>query len=134
MAPAPASKGPKAPVTEAPERGPRRTVVGMVVSDRMHKTIVVAEPRLVRHARYGKILKRQVTYKAHDESNEARVGDEVEIVAARRLSKTKHWRLVRVLRRGKAEAVRGDEDREKVAVRTVRAPAAKPAKGEEAAS
>lgn len=134
MAPAPASKGPKAPATTSAERGPRRVVVGTVVSDRMHKTIVVAEPRLVRHARYGKILKRQVTYKAHDEANEAHVGDEVEITAARRLSKTKHWRLVRVLRRGKAEAVRGDEDREKVAVRTVRAPAGKPAAGEEAAS
>lgn len=131
MARAEASKGGQ---PEAADRGPRRTIVGKVVSDRMHKTIVVAEPRLVRHARYGKILKREVTYKAHDEENEARVGDEVEIVAARRLSKTKHWRLVRVLRRGKAEAVRGDEDREKVAVRTVRAPAAKPAKGEEAAS
>lgn len=131
MARAEASKGAQ---PEAADRGPRRTIVGKVVSDRMHKTIVVAEPRLVRHARYGKILKREVTYKAHDEKNEARVGDEVEIVAARRLSKTKHWRLVRVLRRGKAEAVRGDEDREKVAVRTVRAPAAKPAKGEEAAS
>lgn len=119
---------------EASERGPRRVVVGTVVSDRMHKTIVVAEPRLVRHARYGKILKRQVTYKAHDEANEARVGDEVEITAARRLSKTKHWRLVRVLRRGKAEAVRGEDDREKVAVRTVRSPAAKPAAGGEDAS
>ena len=105
-------------------RGPRRTVVGTVVSDRMQKTIVVAEHRLVTHARYGKILRREVTYKAHDEKGEARKGDEVEIAASRRLSRSKHWRLVRVLRRGKAEAVRGEEDREKVAARTVRPPAA----------
>jgi small subunit ribosomal protein S17 len=107
----------------AGERGPRRTVVGTVVSDRMQKTIVVAEQRLVTHARYGKILRRQVTYKAHDEQGEAKKGDEVEITASRRMSKSKHWRLVRVLRRGKAEAVRGDEDREKVAARPVRPPA-----------
>lgn len=108
-------------------RGPRRTVVGTVVSDSMQKTIVVAEQRLVTHARYGKILRRQVTYKAHDEQGEAKKGDEVEITASRRMSKSKHWRLVRVIRRGRAEAVRGEEDREKVATRQVRPPAAPPA-------
>jgi small subunit ribosomal protein S17 len=128
------AQAPKGGPPVADDRGPRRMVVGTVVSDRMHKTIVVAEHRLVRHARYGKILKREVTYKAHDEAGEARLGDEVEIAAARRLSKTKHWRLVRVVRRGKAEAVRGEDDREKVAVRTVRPPAAKAKGGEEAAS
>jgi small subunit ribosomal protein S17 len=106
------------------QRSPRRTVVGTVVSDRMQKTIVVREDRLVPHARYGKYQRRSSTFKAHDEQETAERGDVVEIAFARRLSKTKHWRLVRIVTKGKAEAVRGDEDREKIAARTVRAPAA----------
>jgi small subunit ribosomal protein S17 len=104
------------------QRSPRITVIGMVVSDKMQKTIAVREDRTVRHARYGKYLKRSTIYKAHDEDGKARLGDEVEIVFARRLSKTKSWRLVRVLRKGKAEAVRGEEDREAVAARPVTRP------------
>ena len=105
------------------ERSPRITVVGTVVSDKMQKTIAVREDRTVRHARYGKYLKRSTVYKAHDEKEQASLGDEVEIVFARRLSKTKSWRLVRVLRRGKAEAVRGEEDREAIAARPIQKPA-----------
>jgi|GEM_PF-51553 len=105
-------------------RSPRRTVVGTVVSARMTKTIVVQTEHLVPHARYGKYQRRSTTYKAHDEQGQAQLGDQVEIAFARRLSKTKHWRLVSVLRKGKAEAVRGDEDRERVATRPVQRPAA----------
>jgi small subunit ribosomal protein S17 len=110
-------------------RSPRRTVTGTVVSDRMAKTIVVQTEHLVPHARYGKYQRRATTYKAHDEQGQAHLGDQVEIAFARRLSKTKHWRLVRVVRKGKAEAVRGDEDRERIAARTVKTPSptAKPA-------
>jgi small subunit ribosomal protein S17 len=104
------------------QRSPRITVIGTVVSDKMQKTIAVREDRTVRHARYGKYLKRSTVYKAHDEEEKASLGDEVEIVFARRLSKTKSWRLVRVLRKGKAEAVRGDQDREAVAARPIHKP------------
>jgi small subunit ribosomal protein S17 len=106
------------------ERSPRITVVGIVVSDKMQKTIAVREDRTVRHARYGKYLKRSTIYKAHDEKEQASTGDEVEIVFARRLSKTKSWRLVRVVRKGKAEAVRGEEDREAIAARPIQKPVA----------
>ena len=115
-------------------RTPKITVIGTVVSDKMQKTIAVREDRLVRHARYGKFLKRSTVYKAHDEQEQAEVGDEVEIAFARRLSKTKSWRLVRVVRRGKAEAVRGEADREAVAARPVRPqPAPTPPKAAPAA-
>lgn len=106
------------------ERSPRRLVIGTVVSDRMQKTIVVRADRLVPHSRYGKYQRRSITYKAHDEQEVADRGDVVEIAFARRLSKTKHYRLVRVVTKGKAEAVRGDEDREKVVARPVRPPTA----------
>lgn len=104
------------------ERSPRITVIGTVVSDKMQKTIAVREDRTVRHERYGKYLKRSTVYKAHDEEGKAKLGDEVEIVFARRLSKTKSWRLVRIVRKGKAEAVRGEEDREAVATRPIQRP------------
>jgi small subunit ribosomal protein S17 len=84
----------------AATRGRRVTVVGTVVSDKMDKTITVREDRLVRHPMYGKYQRRGTTYKAHDERNEAHEGDQVEIRYARPLSKSKRWRLVRVLRRG----------------------------------
>ena len=115
------------------ERSPRITVVGIVVSDKMQKTIAVREDRTVRHARYGKYLKRSTVYKAHDEKEQASLGDEVEIVFARRLSKTKSWRLVRVVRKGKAEAVRGEEDREAIAARPIQKPAPVPAQTAEKA-
>lgn len=114
-------------------RSPRRTVRGTVVSARMAKTIVVQTEHLVPHARYGKYQRRSTTYKAHDEQGQAQLGDQVEIAFARRLSKTKHWRLVSVLRKGKAEAVRGDEDRERVAIRPVQRPVAPVASGAAAA-
>jgi small subunit ribosomal protein S17 len=119
-----AAAGGAAGESTAAARSPRRTVVGTVISARMTKTIVVQTEHLVPHARYGKYQRRATTYKAHDEQGQAQLGDQVEIAFARRLSKTKHWRLVSVLRKGKAEAVRGDEDRERVATRPVQRPPA----------
>lgn len=78
-------------------RGRRRKVVGMVIGDKMQKTIVVEVTRLVKHTRYGKYIKRSTIYKAHDENRLARVGDKVEIAETRPLSKTKTTKLVRVV-------------------------------------
>ena len=79
------------------ERGKRRVEVGVVTSDKMNKTRRVEIPRLVKHARYGKYIKRRTICHIHDEANESRLGDTVEIMETRPLSKTKHWRLVRVV-------------------------------------
>ncbi len=81
------------------ERGQRKSLVGTVTSDKMNKTVTVSVERLEKHPRYGKYVRRRTLCKAHDENNEARVGDTVEIMAARPLSKTKRWRLVRVIKR-----------------------------------
>ena len=79
------------------ERKLRKTRVGMVVSDKMDKTIVVAIQDNVMHPLYKKIIKRTVKFKAHDEENVAHIGDKVEIMETRPLSKDKRWRLVKVL-------------------------------------
>jgi len=92
------------------QRGNRKTVVGLVSADKMDKTIVVRAMRLVKHKRYGKILRRYTVYKAHDENNEARVGDKVEIAETRPLSKTKRWRLVRILERSGAPALLKEQE------------------------
>jgi len=81
------------------DRNKRRRRLGMVVSNKMQKTITVLWQRPVRNARYGKFVKRNTKLHAHDENNEAKIGDLVEIMATRPLSKTKAWRLVRVVRR-----------------------------------
>jgi small subunit ribosomal protein S17 len=86
---------------EAGTRGKRKTLVGVVVSDKMDKTVVVAVERLVAHPLYGRRMRRTKRYKAHDEGNEAHVGDRVELMECRRISKEKTWRLVRVLERAK---------------------------------
>src|SRR5436309_2137560 len=88
----------------ARQRGKRRLEVGVVTSDKMNKTRRVEIPRLVKHARYGKYIRRRTVCHVHDEQNEARVGDTVEIMETRPLSKTKHWRLVRVVTRAPAAA------------------------------
>ncbi|MEQ8767467.1 MAG: 30S ribosomal protein S17 [Planctomycetota bacterium] len=80
---------------ETETRNQRRVVIGRVVSDKMDKTIVVRSEYKVPHARYGKFIRRYSTYKAHDEGNSAAIGDWVEIMETRPLSKTKCWRLVR---------------------------------------
>ncbi len=90
--------------TVAAERNTRPLVIGTVVSDKMDKTIVVRRDRRVKHPLYKKYMRRSTRLTAHDEENTAHLGDEVQIVQTRPLSKTKRWRLVRVLR----EAPRGD--------------------------
>ena len=83
------------------ERALRKTRVGLVVSSKMDKTVVVAMEDNVRHPIYGKIIKRTLKVHAHDENNECGVGDRVEIMETRPLSKTKRWRLVQVLEKAK---------------------------------
>jgi small subunit ribosomal protein S17 len=82
---------------ESTKRRQRRTAIGLVTSDKMNKTRRVEIPRLVKHARYGKYIRRRTVCHVHDEQNESRQGDTVEIMESRPLSKTKHWRLVRVV-------------------------------------
>src|SRR5438270_5075943 len=84
---------------EMPERGKRRVAVGIVTSDKMNKTRRVEIPRLVKHARYGKYIRRRTICHVHDENNESHRGDSVEIMETRPLSKTKNWRLLRVVTR-----------------------------------
>jgi len=75
----------------------RKQLVGHVVSDKMDKTVVVQVERLVRHPRYGKVLRRMKKYKAHDEGNVCRVDDLVRIVESRPLSREKRWRVEEIL-------------------------------------
>ena len=83
------------------ERNMRKTQIGKVVSDKMDKTIVVAIEDSVRHPLYNKIVKRTVKFKAHDENNEAGIGDRVKIMETRPLSKDKRWRLVEIIEKAK---------------------------------
>jgi small subunit ribosomal protein S17 len=83
------------------ERNERKTRVGKVVSDKMQKTVVVAVERLVQHPLYKKAVKETMKFKAHDENNEAHVGDVVEIMETRPLSKDKNWRVVEILEKAK---------------------------------
>lgn len=89
--------------SEEAGRATRVSVVGVVVSDKMQKTIVVREERLIKHPRYGKYVRRYTKYKAHDEAGEAHVGDKVEIMQTRPLSKSKCWRFLRVIERAPGE-------------------------------
>jgi len=91
----------KMTMTTTPERALRKTRTGRVVSDKMDKTIVVAVERLVRHPVYGRVVRRTKRYKAHDADNSAKVGDVVELMETRPLSKEKRWRLVKVIRAAK---------------------------------
>ena len=79
------------------ERGRRRVETGVVTSDKMNKTRRVEIPRLVKHPKYGKYIKRRTICYVHDENNESRMGDTVEIMETRPLSKLKSWRLIRVV-------------------------------------
>ena len=83
------------------ERALRKTRVGHVVSDKMDKTIVIAIEDHVKHPVYGKIIKRTVKIHAHDEANECGIGDKVEVMETRPLSKTKRWRLVQIIEKAK---------------------------------
>lgn len=77
----------------------RKTLLGKVVSDRMHKTITVMVERRVRHPIYERVIRRSKKYHAHDERNQCQIGDMVRIVETRPLSRTKRWRLQEVVRR-----------------------------------
>ena len=83
------------------ERNLRKTRVGIVVSDKMDKTIVVAVKDNVKHPLYNKIVKRTYKLKAHDENNECNIGDIVKVMETRPLSKDKRWRLVEIMERAK---------------------------------
>ena len=83
------------------ERNLRKTRVGIVVSDKMDKTVVVAIADNVRHPLYKKIVKRTVRLKAHDELNECRVGDRVSLMETRHLSKDKCWRVTKIIEKAK---------------------------------
>lgn len=83
------------------DRNRRKTKVGLVVSDKMDKTITVAVEDFVRHSLYGKSVKRTKKFKAHDEENECNIGDKVRIMETRPLSKDKRWRLVNVIEKVK---------------------------------
>ena len=83
------------------ERGLRKTRVGVVVSDKMDKTITVEIRNRVKHPLYGKIMNRTEKFKAHDEQNEAGIGDTVRIMETRPLSKDKRWRLVEIVEKAK---------------------------------
>jgi len=90
-------------VTESAEatRNFRKEKVGVVKSNKMEKSIVVAVERKVKHAKYGKFLNKTSTFVAHDEKNECSIGDTVRIMETRPLSKTKNWRLVEVIEKAK---------------------------------
>ena len=83
------------------DRNLRKTLIGRVKSDKMDKTIVVAIEDSVKHKLYNKVIKRTYTLKAHDEKNEAAVGDRVKIMETRPLSKDKRWRLVEIVEKAK---------------------------------
>ncbi len=83
------------------DRNARKTREGLVVSDKMDKTVVVSVEDRVKHALYGKVMRRNTRLKAHDEQNECGVGDRVLIMETRPLSATKRWRVVQILERAK---------------------------------
>ncbi len=83
------------------DRGNKRLIQGVVVGDKMEKTVVVRTERLVKHEIFHKYIRRHVKYKAHDERNECRVGDKVVIVESRPISKEKRWRVQEILEKAK---------------------------------
>ena len=88
-------------MAEMQDRNRRKTRVGLVISNKMDKTITVAVEDFVRHSLYGKAVKRTKKFKAHDENNECNIGDKVRIMETRPLSKDKRWRLVNVVEKVK---------------------------------
>ena len=83
------------------ERNLRKTRIGLVVSNKMDKTAVVAIADNVKHAKYSKVVKRTVKLHVHDEKNECSIGDKVEVMETRPLSKTKRWRVTRIIEKVK---------------------------------
>jgi small subunit ribosomal protein S17 len=93
------------PTPTKTERKPRRTMSGVVVSDKMQKTVVVRVEKVRTHRLYGKQVRLSERYKAHDEHNQCRVGDEVVIAESRPLSKDKRWNVVQIVRQGNPVAI-----------------------------
>jgi small subunit ribosomal protein S17 len=89
------------PETQAPERGRRKVRTGVVVSDKMDKTVLVRIDRQVTHSLYHKTVRRSSKLAAHDEQNEAHLGDTVRVMETRPLSKSKRWRVVEIVERAK---------------------------------
>ncbi len=87
--------------TTATDRGARKVRTGVVVSDKMDKTVVIRIDRQVRHSLYGKTVRRSNKLAAHDEQNDAHVGDTVRVMETRPLSKSKRWRVVEIVERAK---------------------------------
>jgi len=83
------------------ERGNKRLITGVVVSDKMEKTVIVRTERLVKHQVFKKYIRRHVKYKAHDERNECKAGDKVLIVESRPISRDKRWRVREILEKAK---------------------------------
>jgi small subunit ribosomal protein S17 len=81
------------------ERGMKRQVAGVVVSNQMNKTVIVAVERLVKHRIYQKYVKRQTKFAAHDETNSCQIGDTVQITESRPLSRTKRWRVSKIVKK-----------------------------------
>ena len=105
------------PKTKKPEakqivdRNERRTVTGVVTADKMDKTVKVRVERLVSHPQFSKVLRKHYVCYAHDEKREAKMGDKVELMESRPISKLKHWRLVRVVEKAVAGAATDDARR-----------------------
>ena len=96
-----AMRNPDVQHAAAPERHARKTRVGVVVSDKMQKTVVVSIERRMAHPVYGKMVTRTKRLKAHDEQNAAKTGDTVRIMETRPLSKDKRWRVVEIVERAR---------------------------------
>ena len=93
-----------------PARSRRKTEIGVVASDKMNKTRRVVVERLVPHPKYGKMMRRRTICHAHDEANASHMGDLVEIMETRPLSKLKRWRIVRIVRPGAQQALAGEDE------------------------
>jgi small subunit ribosomal protein S17 len=109
----------------ATRRGVRKEKIGRVVSDKMDKTIVVSVERLSRHPLYKRVIRLTTKFKAHDERNEAKIGDTVRIVESRPLSATKRWRMVEIVARageGAGEAVMAEEESTSAVIHAVAHP------------
>jgi small subunit ribosomal protein S17 len=101
-----------APQPQPTRKPQRKTKIGIVVSDKMDKTVVVAVDHFRRHPLYGRQIRRTRRFKAHDPDNACRVGDQVEIMESRPLSKEKHWIVTQILRRAGAAAVADDVEKD----------------------
>ncbi|HUR39087.1 MAG TPA: 30S ribosomal protein S17 [Planctomycetota bacterium] len=112
-------------VQQAVDRSERRTVTGVVTADKMDKTVKVRVERLVQHPQFSKTLRKHYDCYAHDEKREAKLGDKVELMESRPLSKLKHWRLVRVVEKAIAGSM--VEDARHAARPSVKSAAAVPA-------